>query len=181
MRTAWSLLLLCLLAPASVGQAEENPLSTHNNHLYGGVKQILLRTAETMPAEKYDFKPTDGVRTFGQIVGHVADAQYAFCSAVLGETNPGLQIEKNRTSKAELVAALTDAVAYCGRAHAATTDASGSETVPFMGGDTPKLGVLTINSIHTIEHYGNLIVYLRMNGLVPPTSDPAFMKALYEK
>lgn len=176
MKTLGALLLLCLLAPAAAG---ENPLSAHNKHLYGGVNQIVLRSAEAMPAEHYGFRPADSVRTFGQIVGHIADSQYAFCSAVLGEKNPGLQIEKTRTSKAELVAALTDAVSYCGTAYAAMTDASASETVQLMGGATPRLGVLTTNNIHTIEHYGNLIVYLRMNGIVPPTSDPVFMKKLY--
>jgi uncharacterized damage-inducible protein DinB len=181
MRTLVSILLFCLLAPASVALAEENPLSAHNRHLYGGVRQILVRTAEKMPEANYGFKPTEGVRTFGQIVGHAADAQYAFCSVVLGEKNPSPKIEKTKTSKADLVAALGDAVAYCDRAHASITDKSGSETVKLMGGDMPKFGVLTVNSIHSIEHYGNLVVYLRMNGIVPPTSDAEFMKELYKK
>lgn len=181
MRTLVSALLLCLLAPAPVALAGENPLTAHNRHLYGGVRQILVRTAEKMPEASYGFKPAESVRTFGQIVGHLADAQYAFCSAVLGEKNPAPKIEKSKTSKADLVAALSDAVAYCDRAHASITDKTGSETVKFMGGDMPKFGVLTVNSVHSIEHYGNLVVYLRMNGIVPPTSEPEFMKELYKK
>lgn len=181
MRTLVSMLLLCLLAPAPVALADENPLSAHNRHLYGGVRQILVRTAEKMPEENYGFKPADSVRTFGQIVGHIADAQYAFCSAVLGEKNPAPKIEKTKTAKADLVAALSEAVAYCDKAHASITDKSGSETVKFMGSEMPKFGVLTVNSLHSIEHYGNLVVYLRMNGIVPPTSEPEFMKELYKK
>lgn len=181
MRTLVSTLLFCLLAPAPVAMADENPLTAHNRHLYGGVRQILVRAAEKMPEADYGFKPADSVRTFGQIVGHLADAQYAFCSAVLGEKNPAPKIEKTRTTKADLIAALGDAVAYCDKAHASITDKSGAETVKFMGGEMPKFGVLTINSVHSIEHYGNLVVYLRMNGIVPPTSEPEFMKELYKK
>lgn len=170
-------LLICLLAPAAVA-AQDNPLSEHSKGVYGGMKMILLRSAENMLEKNYGFKPTDTVRSFGQIVGHVADAQYIFCSAVLGEKNPLPKIEKTRTSKAELIAALNDAFAYCDKAHDSVTDASGTQMVKFMGGDTPKLGVLSVNQVHTIEHYGNLVTYMRMKDLVPPTSDPVFMQQL---
>lgn len=171
-------LLICLLAPAAVALAQDNPLSEHSKGVYGGMKMILLRSAENMLEKNYGFKPTDTVRSFGQIVGHVADAQYIFCSAVLGEKNPLPKIEKTRTSKAELIAALNDAFAYCDKAHDSVTDASGTQMVKFMGGDTPKLGVLSVNQVHTIEHYGNLVTYMRMKDLVPPTSDPVFMQQL---
>ena len=182
-------LLICLLAPAAVAlaqdpppatavAAQDNPLSEHSKGVYGGMKMILLRSAENMLEKNYGFKPTDTVRSFGQIVGHVADAQYIFCSAVLGEKNPLPKIEKTRTSKAELIAALNDAFAYCDKAHDSVTDASGTQMVKFMGGDTPKLGVLSVNQVHTIEHYGNLVTYMRMKDLVPPTSDPVFMQQL---
>jgi len=188
-RTILRTLLICLLAPAAVALAEENPpaaavgnpLSAHNKGLYGGVKAILLRSAEKMPEENYNFKPTEAVRSYGQIIGHVADSQYAFCSVVLGEKNPAPKIEKTRTSKADLIAALKDAFAYCDKAYDGMTDASATQTVKFMGGDTPKLGALSVNNIHTIEHYGNLITYMRMKDIVPPTSEPEFMKNLQKK
>lgn len=170
-------LLTCLLVPAAVA-AQDNPLSAHSKMVYGGVQKILLRSAEKMPEENYDFKPVDTVRSFGQIVGHVADSQYAFCAAVLGEKGPALNIENTKTSKADLIAALKDAFAYCNKAYGSVTDASGTQMVKFMGGDTPKLGVLTVNQIHTIEHYGNLVTYMRIKNIVPPTSDPAFMQQL---
>jgi len=171
-------LLLCLIAPAAVALADDNALSAYNRHIYGGVKKILLRSAEQVPEENYSFKPTEAVRSFGQIVGHVADSQYAFCSVALGEKNPEPKIEKTKTSKADLIAALKDSFAYCDKAYDAMTDASATQMVKFMGSDAPKLGVLTVNNIHTIEHYGNLVTYMRLKNIVPPTSDQAFMQQM---
>ena len=189
MRTLLQTLLICLLVSTSVALAQEhsptgaatpadNPLSAHNKAIYRGVKAIVLRSAEKMPEDKYGFRPTEVVRSFGQILGHIADAQYMFCSTVLGETNPRPNIEKTMASKSDLIAALGEAFAYCDRAYDGMTDASASETVMIMGSDTPKLGGLTVNNVHTVEHYGNLVTYLRMNDIVPPTSDPEVMKEL---
>jgi uncharacterized damage-inducible protein DinB len=184
-------LLIFLLVPAAAALAQgnaptaaaaaapqSNPLTTHMKHLFGGTKRILLRSAEKMPEENYAFKPTETVRSYGQIVGHVADSQYAFCSMVLGEKNPAPKIEQTKTSKADLIAALKDAFAYCDKAYEGLTDASAVQLVKFMDGDRPKLGVLTVNNVHTIEHYGNLVTYMRIKNIVPPTSDPEFMKQL---
>ena len=157
-----------------------NPLTAHSRSVYSGAQRIVLRAAETMPEENYTFQPTDAVRSFGQILGHIADAQYAFCSQVRREKNPAPGIEKTKTSKAELIAALREAFAYCNQAYDGLTDASAAETVKMMGRDTPRLGVMNVNQVHTIEHYGNLVTYLRMKTLVPPTSDPEFMKKLME-
>jgi uncharacterized damage-inducible protein DinB len=175
-------LLICVLAPAAVALAQnkpaavapapDNPLSAYNKHIYGGVKNILLRSAEKMPEENYKFKPTDAVRSYGQILGHVADAQYLFCSRVLGEKNPAPKIEQTKTSKADLIAALKDAFAYCDKAYDGMTDASATQMVKLFGGDAPKLGVLTVNNMHTVEHYGNLVTYMRIKNIVPPTSEP---------
>ncbi|HEU4522416.1 MAG TPA: DinB family protein, partial [Thermoanaerobaculia bacterium] len=136
-------LLICGLTTIEA-RADDNPLTADSKSTYHGVKRIILRTAETMPEEKYSFKPVDTVRTFGQILGHIADSQYTFCSAVLGEKSPGLRIEKTKTSKTDLIAALEAAFGHCDRAYASLTDASGTETVKFMGGK-PKLGVLSVN------------------------------------
>lgn len=179
-------LLISVLAPVAVALAQENPppaaaapskdpYTTHVKGMYGGVKAILLRSAEKMPEENYGFRPTEVVRTYGQILGHVADAQYIFCSRVRGEKSPALKIEETKTSKAELVTALKDSFAYCDKAFDGMTDASGGEMVKVMGNDTPKLGALNINILHTVEHYGNLVTYLRMKNIVPPSSEPGFM------
>ena len=156
---------------ASTPAADDNPYSTFAKTAYSRVSAILLRSAEKMPEENYSFKPTDGVRTYGQILGHVADAQYLFCSLATGENHPALKIEQTKTSKADLTAALKDAFAYCDKAYAAMTDASGAQMVSLFGRDMPKLGVLTVNNMHNMEHYGNLVVYMRIKGIVPPTSE----------
>ncbi len=175
MRTLLRTLLIWLLVPAGVAFSQDNPFSAYNKSVYGGVKNILLRSAEKVPEENYNFKPTDAVRSFGQIVGHVADAQYMFCSIVLGEKNPAPKIEQTKTSKADLIAALKDAFAYCDKAYDGMTDASATQMVKLFGGDTPKLGVLTVNNLHSVEHYGNLVTYMRLKNIVPPTSEPGFM------
>jgi len=175
------LIFVCILALPFTAWADDNPISSYNRTIYSGVKEILLRSAEQVPEENYSFKPTEEVRSFGQIVGHVADAQYIFCSAVLGEKNPAPKVEETKKSKSELIGALKEAFVYCDKAYDALTDASAAQTVKFHGKDTPKLGVLETNAVHSIEHYGNLITYMRLKHIVPPTSDPAFMQELAKK
>jgi uncharacterized damage-inducible protein DinB len=164
-------ILICLLAPAAVALAQDNPLSAFNQRAYGQLKVWLLSSAEKMPQQNYTFRPTDEVRSFGQVLGHVADAQYLFCSLVLGEKNPAPKIEQTKTSKADLIAALKDAFAYCDKAYDGMTDASAAQTVKAFGGDTPKLSVLTVNLAHDAEHYGNLVTYMRLKNIVPPSSE----------
>lgn len=179
MRTILRMLLLCLVVPAAVTLAQEkpaapapeNPLSTWNKMAHGRVKDILLRSAQKMPEENYSFKPTDTVRSYGQIIGHVADAQYLFCSVALGEKNPALDIEHTKTSKADLIAALNTAFAYCDKAYDGMTDASAVQMVKLFGNDAPRLGALTVNNMHNLEHYGNLATYMRLKNLVPPSSE----------
>ena len=150
---------------------QANPFSTFNKFAYARLKTILVSSAEKMPEENYNFKPTEAIRSYGQIVGHIADAQYTFCSLALGENNPGLKIEETKTTKADLVAALKGALAYCDKAYDGMTDASGAQTVKMFGMDMPKFGVLNINNAHDMEHYGNMVTYMRLKNIVPPTSE----------
>ena len=163
--------LICLLALPAAALAQDNPLSTFNKGAYARVKDILLRSAEKMPEENYKFKPTEAVRSYGQIVGHVADAQFSFCSIALGEKNPAPNIEKTKTSKADLIAALKESFAYCDRAYDGMTDASGAQMVKLFGSDAPKFGALEVNNMHDLEHYGNLVTYMRLKNIVPPSSE----------
>ena len=183
LRIALSVVLM-LLTTAAFAQSDaqksadqvktpDNPLSTFNKYAYARVKDILLRSAEKMPEENYNSKPIDTVRSYGQIVGHVADAQYMFCSIALGEKNPAPKIEQSKTSKADLIAALKEAFAYCDKAYDGMTDASAAQMVKLFGNDAPKLGVLTVNNMHNMEHYGNLVTYMRLKNIVPPSSEPA--------
>jgi uncharacterized damage-inducible protein DinB len=148
-----------------------NPITASERGFYSFVSGAAIGAAQKMPEENYSFKPTPEVRSFGQLVGHVADASYMFCSQAGGEANPSKNIEKTKTSKADLVAALKDAVAYCNKAFDGMTDAKGSQMVKFMNFDLAKLTLFSINSAHTDEHYGNMVTYLRLRGIVPPTSE----------
>jgi len=158
-------------ASSKPDQAMQGPYTTFNKIAYTRIKANLIASAEKMPEESYSFKPVDTVRSYGQIVGHVADAQYMFCSVALGEPNPALKIEQTKTTKADLVTALKSAVAYCDKAYDSMDDASGAQMVKMFGMDMPKAGALNINNIHDMEHYGNLVTYMRMKNIIPPTSE----------
>src|SRR5271169_6610612 len=168
---AFPVVLLSQQAPPAASAAPANPITASEKGLYSFVSNAVIGAAQKMPEENYSFKPTPEVRSFGQIVGHVADASYMFCSLSLGESNPAKGIEKTKTSKADLVSALKDAVAYCNKAFDSMTDAKGSQMVKFMNFDIAKLTVFSLNTAHTDEHYGNMVTYLRIKGIVPPTSE----------
>jgi len=136
------------------------------------VTSWIADAAEKMPETEYGFRPDPASRSFGEIIGHIADANYLFCSSVLDEKNPALNIEKTKTTKAELTSALRDAFAYCNRAYSALTDQNAQETVKAFGQERNRLGVLWFNASHNLEHYGNLVVYMRTKGIVPPSSEP---------
>ena len=173
-QTALMFAALALCASALSAQtpaAAQNPISGGQKFLNNMVKNNIIRSAEKMPEENYSFKPTPDVRSFGQLIGHVADAQYLFCSAVLGKANPALGIEKSKTSKADLVQALKDGFAYCDEAYNGLTDAQAGELVKFFGNEQAKTTVLAFNTAHNNEHYGNIVTYLRLKGLVPPSSE----------
>src|ERR1700761_4186739 len=112
--------------------ASSNPITTSEKGFYTLVSGEVIAAAEKMPEDNYSFKPTPDVRSFGQLVGHVADAQYGFCAEASGESAPVKGIEKSKTSKADLVAALKDAVSYCTKVYAGMTDAQGAQMVKLM-------------------------------------------------
>src|ERR1700757_4577367 len=160
-------------APPAQSTPPVNPITASEKGFYSFVSSAVIGAAEKMPEENYSFKPTPEVRSFGQLVGHVADASYMFCSQTLGEANPTKGIEKTKTSKADLVAALKDAVAYCNRAFDSMTDAKGNQMVRLFNFDIAKLTLFSLNTAHTDEHYGNMVTYMRIKGIVPPTSENA--------
>ena len=181
MNKKWCLFFAMLsLAPLSLlGQEKPqtpaappaNPITVSEKGLYLFLSNAVVRAAEKMPEENYAFKPTPEVRSFGQLVGHVADANYMFCAQASGEANPSKDIEKTKTSKADLVSAIKDAVAYCSNAFDGMTDAKGSQMVKLFGFNLAKLTLFSLNTAHTDEHYGNMVTYMRLKGLVPPTSE----------
>jgi uncharacterized damage-inducible protein DinB len=132
----------------------------------------LLRAAEQMPEADYAFKPVATVRTFGQLIGHVAGTQNLICAAVLGDPERAEdEIEKSMTTKAQLVAAFRASSEYCLRAYALSDVAAAGETTMF-GEKQTRMAALALNAVHDGEHYGNVVTYLRIKGMVPPSSQP---------
>src|ERR1700735_175443 len=119
-----------------------NPITASEKGFYSYVSGAAVGAAQKMPEENYSFKPTPEGRSFGQRGGHVADASCSFCSQAIGEASPVRDIEKTKTSKADLVAALKDGVAYCHKAFDSMTDAKGSEMVKLFNFNMAKLTVL---------------------------------------
>jgi hypothetical protein len=141
---------------------------------------MLLLSAEKTPEEFYSFKPTGIDPSFGQLLAVVANGQYQNCSAVLGEKNSKPKIEGARTSKSDLIAVLKDAFAYCGKAYEGMTDVSAAQLVTFSGPmgpfPIPRQNLLSINMGLNALHYGNLMVYMRLKNIVPPSADPEIQK-----
>ena len=162
-----------LLTPALLAQAPATSMTQATRAQFDDVKGYLSKTAQKVPEDLYSYKPTPDVRSLGQIIGHIADGNFAFCSTAAGEKPPQSGFEKGKTSKADLSKALDDSFAYCDKVFADMNDQKGMETVKFFGGNqTPRLAVLAYNNSHCNEHYGNLVTYMRLKGIVPPSSAP---------
>lgn len=166
------LVALALAAPTLAQEMKSAPAvgmveTMRQNFNYAS--QMVTLSAEQLPEADYAFKPTPEVRSFGQLLGHVADANYMICSKILGEASPSANVEESKTSKADLVAALKASYEYCARAYA-LPDADTASTFKLFGQDRTRLSGLLLNVGHNWEHYGNLVTYLRMKGQVPPSS-----------
>jgi len=151
-------------------KSSANPFSADAHYAYAEVKSNILKSAEKMPEENYGFKPAPRVRTFGQILGHLAEEQYLYCGTAKGERKAA-DVEKSKTAKADLLAALQDAFAYCDDVYAALTDATGAQPVQIGQSQRTRLHILWGNTLHDTSHYGNLVTYLRIKGIVPPSTE----------
>lgn len=171
-RTARAALFLTLASAAiPAGAAAQTPTPGLDavRPLYAMVKGYLLATPDAMPAEKWDYRPTPEVRTFGEILGHVANSNYEFCAAAKGEKNPqATDLEK--AGRDEVVAGLKASFAYCDGVYAGLTPKQAAEPAELFGMKGNRLWLLDFNMGHDYEHYGNLVTYLRLNGIVPPSS-----------
>ena len=130
----------------------------------------LMKSAEAMSEADFAFKPTPEVRSFGQVLAHIADRDYWFCSAVKGEKAPVRDIEKTKTSKADIQKALSEAFEYCDAVYAGMTEDTGRKIVQFGGMPMPALSVLLFRTHHGSLHYGNIVTYMRLRGKVPPST-----------
>ena len=142
--------------------------------MHATIRRNLADAAQNMPAGEYGFKPTPQVRSFGQLVGHVANANFFFCSQAKGEPPPSTMDYEKASDKTTLVKALGDSLAYCDGVYAATTDTNFNGPVkiagPSGGTQTSRGAVLLFNTTHNNEHYGNIVVYMRLKGHVPPST-----------
>lgn len=164
--------LATVVASPAAGQTPPD-LSTQSaglKSLYRSARANLIEAAEAMPEEHYGFKPSEDVRTFGQLVGHVANANNNLCRPARDVASGNRTNLEHLATKAELVAALKASFEYCDPAYDSLTDAIMAEPAKF--GQTPitKGYALTFNVVHDNEHYGNVATYLRMKGIVPPST-----------
>ena len=163
--------LSVVLVAASAALRAQNPMTAEVTVVYKGVSANILKAAEKMPEADYGFKPAPESRNFGQLIAHVADAQMGMCGVAKGEMKRGDAATK--TSKAELVAALKASSEFCDNAYSGMTDAEGAAIVKTPLGSKSKLGLLNFNVAHDNEMYGTIAVYLRLKGLVPPSTEAA--------
>ena len=168
-----ALITLPILCQAQAQQPDVKTISGHAQSLEAMAQTNILKSAEKMPEANYSFKPTPDIRSYAELIGHVADASYMFCSSSLGEKSPATSsAEKTLKTKAALVEALTASFAYCDKAFAALNDENAGQSVKFFGSERARVGVLSFQTAHLFEHYGNIITYLRLKNIVPPSSEP---------
>ena len=176
---AAAIVMLGTMGSGTLQAQPANPLTAGAARTYNIIKGFVTKAAAKMPEEHYSFKASPDVRTFGELIAHVADSNYGFCSAVVGENPPeggfdpksSFEKTKSKTTKADLEKALAASFAYCDKVHAGMTDAGGAATVKFFLGEMAKLSLLEFNTHHDFEHYGNMVTYMRIKNIVPPSSE----------
>jgi hypothetical protein len=145
--------------------------------IYNPIANYISRTAAMVPAEKYTWQPTPEVRSFARLFAHLTDDNNGACAAIAGVTPNPPRVDTgndkdgwaaNKMSKADLEKGLNDSIALCQKAFTMVDQANMMEMV----GRRTKIGHLIYNTSHINEHYGNLVTYLRLNGMVPPSSAP---------
>jgi uncharacterized damage-inducible protein DinB len=163
------MVVLASLANAQQGMPNPtmapNPLTTTLSIFRSNMQDKLMKSADAMPESKYSYRPTKDVRSFAEILNHVADISYILCSNVKGEASPATATAK--VSKTEIIAYLKGSFDYCDGVYSGFTDAHLNDPADFWGAKTNKMFVLTQVGNHDALHYGNLVTYLRLNGLVP--------------
>lgn len=178
MKTAPTLILSVILLAGLPGLAfaqshhgSSNPVSMSLKQLHDITAGNVMKTAEMLDDAMYEFRPTEDVRSAGQILAHVASSQFAFCSAAAGEENPSkVNFEETATTKADILSALTSGFDYCVDVYDGMTDEAGAEVKDFFGMKLAGSAILAFNSTHNYEHYGNLVTYMRINDITPPSS-----------
>jgi uncharacterized damage-inducible protein DinB len=159
-----------MLSGVAVGQ--ESPLASEAQAAYARVKPNILKAAEKMPAEDYSYKPTPDIRTFARVVNHVTEAQVHICGAA-NHVDPSAapKVPADTADKAAILEALNASFAECDKAYAGLTAANATEMLHAGPANRSRLGMLWGNVSHDNEQYATLALYLRLKGLVPPSSE----------
>lgn len=168
-RLAFALFVVCTLPSAAAAQTAADTRAGIKS-TYDVVKGHLTNAAEQTPEEHFSFKPTPDIRSLGQLFGHVANANFMICSIATGEKSPATSNAEQLTSKADLQKALAASFAYCDAAWTKVAGEKGSEPVELFGMKHTRASALALNAAHDWEHYGNIVTYMRLKGLVPPSS-----------
>jgi len=179
-------ILLCAALPAAAQTTDGGyweALSPSNaavaKAMHATMRRDLAEAAEAMPAADYAFKPTPEIRSFAALVGHVVNANFFFCSQAKGEPPPNKENFEKVADKAALVKGINDALKYCDDVYNGTTDTNFSSLITMAGPEKKQASrgsVLVFNTAHNNEHYGNLVVYMRLKGHVPPSTARAQKK-----
>jgi uncharacterized damage-inducible protein DinB len=158
---------------AALAQAPAQPAGPAAEALaaYNRVKPNILKAADKMPADAYSYKPTPDIRTFARVVNHVTEAQARTCSALAGTTYAPTMVPAETADKDTQVAALKASFDLCDKAYASLIDGQLLETVSVFNGKRSRIGLAWGNVSHDNEQYATLALYLRLKGLVPPSSE----------
>jgi uncharacterized damage-inducible protein DinB len=150
---------------------EPDPIVVSMQMGAGHIRAMFTQAIPKMSEEDFAFQPTPQIRTFGQLLAHVAETNYWFCAAALGEKSPATDIEKTRTRRDDIVKVLGESFDYCDRAFAAMNDpANARRSVMFHGQPATAGALLNYRNYHGLLHWGNAITYMRLRGKVPPTN-----------
>jgi uncharacterized damage-inducible protein DinB len=165
--------LLCIPSLASAQASAGDAALAATRESASTLKVWITKSAEQMTESDFAFRPAPDVRSFGQLMAHIADRNYEFCAAARGEAPPAQAIETSHTGKERIERALNASFVYCDSAYARLVSPAGRETASLHGRTMPVASVLLYLSQHNALHYGNAITYLRLRGRVPPsTSSP---------
>jgi len=172
---ARSLFIAAIAAAPIFAQAKTSAAPGPTSQLkkaWENARANIMDAAVEVPESVYAFRPTPDVRAFGELIAHIAGAQDSFCAAALGEKPPAEDaVERVTKAKAALVEALRKSNDHCVRAYS-QSDADAAKLVNASDGDGPRFSTLILNTTHDSEHYGNIVTYMRMNKMVPPSSKP---------
>ena len=156
--------------PAVAAQATGDATIASVKTTYEVVKGYITKAAAQVPDKTYLYQPTKEVRTMGQLFGHIANASAMICGAATGMKPASAGDAEKLATKAEIQKALAASFAACDHAFTMITAANANESVKLFGMEHTRIGTMAFNNAHNFEHYGNVVTYMRINGMVPPSS-----------